>query len=54
MALRLGQDGYAFAEIRAVPELNEETKQAVDHVLRRSAQSRLRSPHQLQRRRQRQ
>jgi outer membrane protein insertion porin family len=28
MALRLGQDGYAFAEIRAVPELNEETKQA--------------------------
>jgi outer membrane protein insertion porin family len=28
MALRLGQDGYAFAEIRAVPELNEETKEA--------------------------
>jgi outer membrane protein insertion porin family len=28
MGLRLGQDGYAFAEIRAVPELNEETKQA--------------------------
>src|SRR5688572_9991325 len=28
MSLRLGQDGYAFAEIRAVPELNEETKQA--------------------------
>jgi len=28
MASRLGQDGYAFAEIRAVPELNEETKEA--------------------------
>jgi outer membrane protein insertion porin family len=28
MAVRLGQDGYAFAEIRAVPELNEETKEA--------------------------
>jgi outer membrane protein insertion porin family len=28
MAFRLGQDGYAFAEIRAVPELDEETKQA--------------------------
>src|SRR5688572_21488535 len=28
MRLRLGQDGYAFAEIRAVPELDEETKQA--------------------------
>jgi outer membrane protein insertion porin family len=28
MALRLGQDGYAFAEIRAVPELDEETKEA--------------------------
>jgi outer membrane protein insertion porin family len=28
MALRLGRDGYAFAEIRAVPELDEETKQA--------------------------
>jgi outer membrane protein insertion porin family len=28
MAFRLGQDGYAFAEIRAVPELNEETKEA--------------------------
>jgi outer membrane protein insertion porin family len=28
MALRLGQDGYAFAEIRAVPELNRETKEA--------------------------
>jgi outer membrane protein insertion porin family len=29
MGFRLGQDGYAFAEIRAVPELNEETKEAV-------------------------
>ncbi len=29
MNLRLGQDGYAFAQIRAVPELNEETKEAV-------------------------
>ncbi len=28
MALRLGQDGYAFAEIRAVPELDEVTKEA--------------------------
>jgi len=28
MNLRLGQDGYAFAEVRAVPELNEETKEA--------------------------
>src|SRR5690606_10008402 len=28
MGLRLGQDGYAFAEIRAVPELNRETKEA--------------------------
>jgi outer membrane protein insertion porin family len=28
MGLRLGQDGYAFAEIRAVPELNQETKEA--------------------------
>ena len=28
MAARLGQDGYAFAEIRAVPELDEETKEA--------------------------
>jgi outer membrane protein insertion porin family len=28
MALRLGQDGYAFAEIRAVPELDEEEKTA--------------------------
>ena len=28
MGLRLGQDGYAFAEIRAVTELDEETKQA--------------------------
>jgi len=28
MGLRLGQDGYAFAQIRAVPELNKETKQA--------------------------
>lgn len=28
MNLRLGQDGYAFAEVRAVPDLNRETKQA--------------------------
>ncbi len=28
MQLRLGQDGYAFAQIRAVPELNKETKEA--------------------------
>jgi outer membrane protein insertion porin family len=28
MGFRLGQDGYAFAEIRAVPELDEATKQA--------------------------
>ena len=28
MSFRLGEDGYAFAEIRAVPELNEETKEA--------------------------
>jgi outer membrane protein insertion porin family len=28
MAARLGQDGYAFAEIRAVPQLDDETKQA--------------------------
>jgi outer membrane protein insertion porin family len=27
MKLRLGQDGYAFAEVRALPELNEETKE---------------------------
>jgi outer membrane protein insertion porin family len=26
--LRLGQDGYAFAQVRAVPELDQETKQA--------------------------
>lgn len=25
--LRLGEDGYAFAEVRALPELNEETKE---------------------------
>jgi outer membrane protein insertion porin family len=28
ISFRLGEDGYAFAEIRAVPELNEETKEA--------------------------
>jgi outer membrane protein insertion porin family len=28
MNLRLGQDGYAFAEIHAVPDLDKETKQA--------------------------
>ncbi len=28
MNLRLGQDGYAFAEIHAVPDLDRETKQA--------------------------
>jgi len=28
MGLRLGLDGYAFAQIRAVPELNKETKEA--------------------------
>ena len=28
MNLRLGQDGYAFAEVRAVPDLDKETKQA--------------------------
>ena len=28
MGLRLGQDGYAFAQIRAVPELDKETKEA--------------------------
>ena len=28
MGIRLGFDGYAFAEVRAVPELNEETKEA--------------------------
>jgi outer membrane protein insertion porin family len=28
MALRLGQDGYAFAEVRAVPELDDEAKTA--------------------------
>ena len=27
MRLRLGQDGYAFSQIRAVPELDEETKE---------------------------
>ncbi len=27
MSLRLGQDGYAFAQVRALPELNEETKE---------------------------
>lgn len=27
MSVRLGQDGYAFAQIRAVPELDEENKQ---------------------------
>jgi outer membrane protein insertion porin family len=28
MGIRLGFDGYAFAEVRAVPELNKETKEA--------------------------
>ena len=28
MSLRLGLDGYAFAQIRSVPELNKETKEA--------------------------
>jgi outer membrane protein insertion porin family len=28
MSLRLGRDGYAFAQIRAVPQLNQETKEA--------------------------
>jgi outer membrane protein insertion porin family len=28
MNLRLGQDGYAFSQVRAVPELNHETKEA--------------------------
>jgi len=28
MSLRLGQDGYAFAQIKAVPDLNRETKEA--------------------------
>ncbi len=28
MNLRLGQDGYAFAEIKAVPDLNKDTKEA--------------------------
>ena len=28
MNLRLGQDGYAFAQIKAVPDLNKETKEA--------------------------
>ena len=28
MSFRLGEDGYAFAEIRSVPNLDEETKQA--------------------------
>jgi len=27
MKLRLGQDGYAFAQVRALPELDEETKE---------------------------
>jgi len=27
MTIRLGQDGYAFSQIRAIPELDEETKQ---------------------------
>src|SRR5690606_36719160 len=27
MSLRLGRDGYAFAQIRAVPELNRDTKE---------------------------
>jgi outer membrane protein insertion porin family len=29
MKLRLGLDGYAFAQVRAVPELNEETKEVM-------------------------
>jgi outer membrane protein insertion porin family len=28
MSLRLGQDGYSFAQVRAVPELDRETKEA--------------------------
>lgn len=28
MNFRLGEDGYAFAQVQAVPELNEETKEA--------------------------
>jgi outer membrane protein insertion porin family len=28
MGIRMGQDGYAFAQIRAVPQLNQETKEA--------------------------
>ena len=28
MRFRLGEDGYAFAQVQAVPELNEETKEA--------------------------
>jgi len=28
MTLRLGQDGYAFAEVQAIPELDSETKEA--------------------------
>ncbi len=27
ISLRLGQDGYAFAQVRALPELNEDTKE---------------------------
>ena len=33
MRLRLGEQGYANAEIEAVPELNYETKEARSHFL---------------------
>ena len=47
LTLRLGQDGYGFAQVQAVPELDEETKEVAITFFRGSQESRLRSPHQL-------
>ena len=48
---RLGAEGYAFANVNAVPELDRDNAYGVVHVLRRSGPPRLRAQDQHQRQR---
>ena len=46
---RLGDDGYAFANVNAVPEIDRDKRDGRVHVLRRPGPPRLRAPDQHQR-----
>ena len=45
---RLGTEGYAFANVNAVPEIDDASKSVKAHILRRCGKTRVRATGELQ------